>query len=155
MKSTCNFDSNIVKSGDWDACIRASSGDSGLIGVVIVANGNMACELLACLIQIVGEQPGITAVSLSGEYNREQKQEEICRAVARVDEGKGVVVVTDLYGSSPANLAMKACGPPDRVILAGANLPMLVKLVKSRRAGLQVAASRAAESGRKYVQIFD
>ncbi|MCY4007745.1 MAG: PTS fructose transporter subunit IIA [Rhodobacteraceae bacterium] len=126
-----------------------------MIGVVIVANGNMACELLACLIQIVGEQPGITAVSLSGEYNREQKQEEICRAVARVDEGNGVVVVTDLYGSSPANLAMKACGPPDRVILAGANLPMLVKLVKSRRADLQVAASRAAESGRKYVQIFD
>ncbi len=126
-----------------------------MIGVVIVANGNIACELLACLKQIVGEQPGMAAISLNGEYDRQQKQDEICRAVSEVDEGQGVIVVTDIFGSSPANLSLKACSRSDRIILAGANLPMLVKLAKSRGAGLQEAADRAAEYGRKYVRVFE
>lgn len=125
-----------------------------LIGVVIVANGNIACELLGCLEQIVGKQSCMAAISLNGEYDRTQKQEEICQAVMRMDQGQGVIVVTDIYGSSPANLSMKACCGSNRIILSGANLPMLVKLSKLRNCELQHAADLAAEYGRKYVQVI-
>lgn len=126
-----------------------------MIGVVIVANGNIACELLACVEQIVGEQSGMAAISLNGDFDQEKKREEICAAVLEVDEGQGVVVVTDIYGSSPCNLSFKACRGADRVILAGANLPMLVKLTKLRNSSLKEAAESAAECGRKYLKVFE
>ena len=131
------------------------SGGNALIGVVIVANGNIACELLACLEQIVGKQAGMSAISLNDNYDRKQKQEEICQAVSGVDEGHGVIVVTDIYGSSPANLSLKACCGSNRVILTGANVPMLVKLAKLRHHDLHEAALCAAESGRKYVRVVE
>ena len=131
------------------------SGGHDLIGIVIVANGNIACEFLACVEQIVGTQSGMSAISLNGNYDQEKKQEEICAAVTEVDEGQGVIVVTDIYGSSPCNLSLKACKGSDRVIVSGANIPMLVKLVKLRQGGLKEAAQQAAECGRKYVKVFE
>ena len=127
-----------------------------MIGIVIVANGNIACELLSCAEQILGaQQQSVTAISLNGYYDTRKKQEEICSAVAAVDDGHGVFVVTDMYGSSPANLSLKACNRSDRIILAGANMPMLMKLFKTRHKGLQQAAFEAAACGREYVKVFE
>ena len=139
----------------WILVLSSDVEEFGLIGVVIVANGNLAGEMLSCLEQILGQQRGFTAVALNGEYDLQAKQDEICRAVVEVDDGEGVIVVTDIFGSSPANLSRKACCGSDRIILCGANLPMLVKLAKSRKSDLQRAAVLAADAGRKYVQVIE
>ncbi|MCY3877829.1 MAG: PTS fructose transporter subunit IIA [Rhodobacteraceae bacterium] len=125
-----------------------------MIGIVIVANGNLGRELLCCVEQILGARPAaMLAVSLDGDYRRDEKQDEICRAISEVEQGQGVIVVTDAIGSSPANLSARACTGPNRVIIAGANLPMLLKLSKCRNCELEDAAGRAVEAGRKYVTI--
>ena len=85
------------------------------------------------------------------EDDRAGKQREICDAADAVDEGDGVVVVTDMFGGSPSNLSLRACGPTNRRILYGANLPMLIKLAKSRRKTVPDAVAVAMEAGRKYI----
>ncbi len=103
-----------------------------MIGIVIVAHGGLAQEYLAAVEHVMGKQIGITAVSIKNDDNRDAKQDEICLAADKVDRGSGVVVVTDIFGGSPSNLAMLAWRPDDRRIVYGANLPMLLKLAKSR-----------------------
>ena len=104
-----------------------------MIGIVIVAHGGLAKEYLAAVEHVVGVQPGVRAITILPEDDRALKQREICDAADDVDEGDGVVVVTDMFGGSPSNLSLRACGPSNRRILYGANLPMLIKLAKSRR----------------------
>lgn len=122
-----------------------------MIGIVIVAHGGLAQEYLAAMQHVVGKQPGLAAVSIDADHDREEKQAEICRAADAVDVGDGVVVVTDLFGGSPSNLSLRACAPQDRRILYGANLPMLIKLAKSRQLPVGDAVRRAMEAGRKYI----
>ncbi|KUJ85065.1 PTS fructose transporter subunit IIA [Ruegeria marisrubri] len=122
-----------------------------MIGIVIVAHGGLAKEYLAAMQHVVGQQPGLVAVSIEADHDREAKQREICAAADQVDTGDGVVVVTDLFGGSPSNLSLLACAPPDRRILYGANLPMLIKLAKSRDLPVGEAVRQAMEAGRKYI----
>ncbi|WP_171102821.1 MULTISPECIES: PTS sugar transporter subunit IIA [unclassified Ruegeria] len=122
-----------------------------MIGIVIVAHGGLAKEYLAATQHVVGKQPGLVAISIEADHDREEKQAEICRAADAVDAGDGVVVVTDLFGGSPSNLSLRACAPQDRRILYGANLPMLIKLAKSRHLPLADAVRGALEAGRKYI----
>ena len=122
-----------------------------MIGIVIVAHGGLAQEYLAAMQHVVGKQPGLVAVSIDADHDREEKQAEICRAADAVDVGDGVVVVTDLFGGSPSNLSLRACAPQDRRILYGANLPMLIKLAKSRHLPVADAVRQAMEAGRKYI----
>lgn len=122
-----------------------------MIGIVIVAHGGLAREYLSAMQHVVGTQPGLIAISIEADHNREEKQTEICRAADEVDVGDGVVIVTDLYGGSPSNLSMRACAPQDRRILYGANLPMLIKLAKSRHLPVPEAVRLALEAGRKYI----
>jgi len=122
-----------------------------LIGIVIVAHGGLAQEYLSAMQHVVGKQPGLLAIPIEADHNREEKQAEICRAADEVDVGDGVVVVTDLFGGSPSNLSMRACAPQDRRILYGANLPMLIKLAKSRHLPVPEAVRLALEAGRKYI----
>ncbi|MCT4554398.1 MAG: PTS fructose transporter subunit IIA [Pelagimonas sp.] len=122
-----------------------------MIGIVIVAHGGLAREYLAAVEHVVGDQPGVMAISIEADCDRSGKQDEICAAADAVDQGDGVVVVTDLFGGSPSNLALRACQCANRRILYGANLPMLVKLAKSRQLSLPDAVSRAMEAGRKYI----
>ncbi|MDO5620674.1 MAG: PTS fructose transporter subunit IIA [Paracoccus sp. (in: a-proteobacteria)] len=126
-----------------------------MIGIVIVAHGGLAQEYLSAVEHVVGLQPGILAVTIEEDHNRAAKQAEICAAADAVDRGKGVVVVTDIYGGSPSNLSMMACAAKGRVIVAGANLPLLVKLAKSRDLPVTDAVERAKEAGRKYIESFD
>ena len=122
-----------------------------MIGIVIVAHGGLAREYLAAIEHVVGSQTGIRAISIEKSHDRTEKQTEICCAADAVDQGKGVVVVTDLFGGSPSNLSLLACQPKGRRILYGANLPMLIKLAKSRAKPLPDAVSAALDAGRKYI----
>ena len=122
-----------------------------MIGIVIVAHGGLAQEYLAVLEHVVGKQVGITAVSIKIDDDRKSKQDEICLAADSVDRGSGVVVVTDIFGGSPSNLAMLACRPDDRRIVYGANLPLLLKLAKSRNLMIDEAVKAALWSGRQYL----
>lgn len=122
-----------------------------MIGIVIVAHGGLAREYLAAVQHVVGIQSGIRAISIEQEHDRSQKQREICDAADDVDQGGGVVVVTDMFGGSPSNLSLLACQPKGRRILYGANLPMLIKLAKSRHMTVADAVRSATEAGRKYI----
>lgn len=126
-----------------------------MIGIVIVAHGGLAREYLAAIEHVIGKQTGIAAISIEYDHDRATKQAEIAAAAAAVDVGAGVVVVTDMFGGSPSNLSMPACAGPERRILYGANLPMLIKLAKSREMGLQAATSAALEAGRKYINSME
>ncbi|MEE4121441.1 MAG: PTS fructose transporter subunit IIA, partial [Paracoccaceae bacterium] len=101
-----------------------------MIGIVIVAHGGLAGEYLAAVEHVVGRQEGMRAISIAPDHDRLAKQSEICAAADAVDEGDGVVVVTDMFGGSPSNLSLRASARPGRLILYGANLPMLIKLAK-------------------------
>ena len=91
------------------------------------------------------------AIAIHADHDRAAKEREICDAADAVDTGDGVVVVTDLYGGSPSNLSLLACRPGDRRILYGANLPMLIKLAKSRQKPVAEAVRVALEAGKKYI----
>ena len=126
-----------------------------MIGIVIVAHGGLAREYLAAIEHVIGKQTGMRAISIEYDHDRGQKQAEITAAALEVDTGAGVVVVTDMFGGSPSNLSLPACTAPNRRILYGANLPMLIKLAKSRELGLQAATDAALESGRKYINSLE
>ncbi len=122
-----------------------------MIGIVIVAHGGLANEYLAAMEHVVGAQNGVDAITIEPDHDRGQKQREICAAADAVDQGDGVVVVTDMFGGSPSNLSLRACAPANRRILYGANLPMLIKLAKSRHLEVADAVRVALEAGRKYI----
>ena len=126
-----------------------------MIGIVIVAHGGLAKEYLAAVEHVVGKQAGIVAISIEADHDRASKQLEICEAADRVDAGAGVVVVTDMFGGSPSNLSLRACSPANRKIVYGANLPMLIKLAKSRHKSVPDAVGSALAAGRKYIDSFD
>ncbi len=126
-----------------------------MIGIVIVAPGGLANEYLAAVEHVVGKQPEMIAISIAPEHDRIGKQREIAQAVAAVDKGDGVVVVTDMFGGSPSNLSLRACDRANRKILYGANLPMLIKLAKSRQMPVDAAVETALKAGRKYINSLD
>jgi PTS system mannose-specific IIA component len=126
-----------------------------VIGIVIVAHGGLAREYLAAVEHVVGKQNGVRAVAIGPDDDRAAKQAEICAAADSVDLGDGVVVVTDMFGGSPSNLSLRACRPSDRRIVYGANLPLLIKLAKSRHKSVPDAVASALTAGRKYIDSFD
>jgi PTS system mannose-specific IIA component len=122
-----------------------------VIGIVIVAHGGLAHEYLAAIEHVVGVQQGVRAIAIEASHDRARKEREICAAADDVDQGDGVVVVTDLFGGSPSNLSLQACKPENRRIVYGANLPMLIKLAKSRGLPVQKAVGLALDAGKKYL----
>ena len=127
-----------------------------MIGIVIVAHGGLAREYLAAVEHVVGPQQGMIAIAIEDDHDRAKKQAEIHAAADAVDEGSGVVVVTDMFGGSPSNLSLMACaGGSERKIMYGANLPMLIKLAKSRDLSLRDAVTVALDAGRKYINSLD
>jgi len=126
-----------------------------LIGIVIVAHGGLAKEYLAAVEHVVGHQVGMASVAIEADHDRREKQDQICALADEVDTGDGVVIVTDIYGGSPSNLALPACRGDDRKIIYGMNLPVLVKLAKSRHLPLGSAISSSIDAGRKYLDSMD
>ena len=103
----------------------------------------------------MGKQDGVRAIAIEDDHDRAAKQAEIMAAAASVDQGQGVVVVTDMFGGSPSNLSLPACAASGRRILYGANLPMLIKLAKSREMAVADAVAAALDAGRKYINSLD
>ena len=126
-----------------------------MIGIVIVAHGGLAREYLSAVEHVVGKQDGVRAIAIEDDHDRGLKQREICDAADAVDTGGGVVLVTDMFGGSPSNLSLPACATSGRRILYGANLPMLIKLAKSRDLTVAEAVAAALDAGRKYINALD
>ncbi|MGJ8622901.1 MAG: PTS sugar transporter subunit IIA [Yoonia sp.] len=122
-----------------------------MIGIVIVAHGGLAREYLAAVEHVLGPQPGMVSIAIEADDDRAAKQAEICDAADAVDSGDGVVIVTDMFGGSPTNLSLRACSPENRRILYGANLPMLIKLAKSRSSSVEDAVAAAIAAAHKYI----
>lgn len=126
-----------------------------MIGIVIVAHGGLAGEYLSAVEHVVGKLDGVRAIRIAADCDRSRKREEIMAAADAVDTGDGVIVVVDMFGGSPSNLSLPACAGPSRKILYGANLPMLVKLAKSRHGSVEDASRAALAAGRKYIDAID
>ncbi len=122
---------------------------------MIVAHGGLAREYLAAVEHVVGVQPGVVAIAIEDDHDRAAKQAEICTAADTVDVGDGVVVVTDMFGGTPSNLALRACAAENRRIVYGANLPMLIKLAKSRNLSVPEAVTSAVEAAHKYINSYN
>ena len=126
-----------------------------MIGIVIVAHGGLAPEYRRAVEHVVGPQPQMATVSVGAEDNRAAKSREIVDAAVSVDAGEGVVVVSDIFGGSPSNLCASACAFENRRFLYGANLPMLIKLAKSRHLAIDDAVAAALRAGHQYMDSFD
>ncbi|HSR77811.1 MAG TPA: PTS sugar transporter subunit IIA [Xanthobacteraceae bacterium] len=125
-----------------------------MIGLVIVTHGRLAVEFRAALEHVVGPQSQIETVTIGPDDDVEKRRHEIIEAVKRVDTGDGVVILTDMFGGTPSNLAISVMSRPKVEVLAGINLPMLVKLAKVRDdSPLPEAVAFAQEAGRKYITI--
>lgn len=122
-----------------------------MLGIIIVAHGGLAQEYLFAMEHVVGVNPRIKAISIYQNDNVTKKEKEIRESLAEVEDGCGVVIVTDMHGSTPANLAVKAAKEKNYNVLFGANLPLLVKLVKVRNLPASEAVSLALDAGRKYI----
>lgn len=125
-----------------------------MIGMVLVTHGDLAKEFRAALEHVVGPQNQIATVSVGPDDDMEQRRKEILTAVKHVDSGVGVVILTDMFGGTPSNLAISAMERANVEVIAGVNLPMLVKLASVRgECLLEEAINQAQEAGRKYISV--
>ena len=125
-----------------------------MIGVVVVTHGQLATELVNAAETIVGDQPGFAAVSIGWHDAVELARDEIAEAIARVDSGSGVIVLTDMFGGTPSNLAITFLAETRVEVISGVNLPMLLKLAGTREvADLRELARRIREDGRTGIWV--
>jgi PTS system mannose-specific IIA component len=125
-----------------------------MIGLVLVTHGRLAIEFRAALEHVMGAQKQVEAVTIGPDDDVEQRRKEIIEAVQRVDSGDGVAILTDMFGGTPSNLAISVMNRPNVEVLAGINMPMLVKFAKVRaECPLAEAVAAAQAAGRKYVTI--
>ena len=125
-----------------------------MIGIVLVTHGRLAVEFRAALEHVVGQQQQIEAVMIGPDDDVERRRRDIIEAVKRVESGDGVVILTDMFGGTPSNLSISVMNQPRVEVLAGINLPMLVKLAKVRdETPLAEAVAQAQEAGRKYITV--
>jgi PTS system mannose-specific IIA component len=123
-----------------------------MIGLVLVSHGRLAEELRAAMEHVVGPQQGVATVCIYPEDKLESRREDIRASISEVDQGDGVVVLTDILGGTPSNLAFQLCDHRKVEVIAGVNLPLLVKLAKIRGSEpLSEAVAHATAAGRKYI----
>jgi PTS system mannose-specific IIA component len=125
-----------------------------MIGIVIITHGGLATEFRAALEHVVGAQDRLETLSIGPEDDIESRRTELISAVRRADIGQGVVILTDMFGGTPSNLAISVMDDTGAEVLAGVNLPMLVRLASVRRdKTLAEAVDLAKEAGRKYISV--
>ncbi len=125
-----------------------------MIGMVLVTHGRLAAEFIAALEHVVGPQKNIRAVSIGPDDDMERRRKDILDGIAKVDDGDGGVLLTDMFGGTPSNLAISVMEKANVEVVAGINLPMLIKLVSLRQeTSLEVAVTAAQEAGRKYINV--
>lgn len=125
-----------------------------MIGIVLVTHGRLADEFRSAVQHVVGHQDQLETVSIEAEDDMEQRRLDIVEAVRSADSGTGVVVLTDMFGGTPSNLAISVMEPGKVEVIAGVNLPMLIKLTSVRKGDDMVKALEEAQNaGRKYINV--
>lgn len=125
-----------------------------MIGLVLVSHGQLATEFRAAMEHVVGKQTQLAVVCIGPDDDMDQRRQEIIGAIHDVDTGSGVVVLTDMFGGTPSNLAISAMNGSNVEVVAGINLPMLVKLAKVRESlPLADVVVQAQDAGRKYINV--
>lgn len=125
-----------------------------MIGLVLVTHGRLAEEFLHAVEHVVGPQDNFETVCIGAEDDMEQRRRDIVDAVGRADNGNGVIILTDMFGGTPSNLAISVMKEGSIEVIAGVNLPMLIKLSSVRTGGdIKAALREAQDAGRKYINV--
>ena len=125
-----------------------------MIGVVLVTHGNLAKELVKVMEHVVGAQDQLTTITIDPDDDMEKRREDILSSVQFVDKGLGVIILTDMFGGTPSNLAISIMEQENIDIIAGVNLPMLIKLASVRSTKtITEAVAQAREAGQKYIMV--
>ena len=126
-----------------------------MIGLVLVTHGRLAAEFVAAMEHVVGPQAAVVAICIGADDDMEVRRGDIAAAIKQVEGGRGVIVLTDMFGGTPSNLAISLMGTSGRVeVIAGVNLPMLIRLASVRKtADVASAVVAAQEAGRKYISV--
>ncbi len=125
-----------------------------MIGLVLVTHGRLAEEFISATEHVVGAQEDMRAICIGPDDDMEQRRDDILNAVREVDSGSGVIVLTDMFGGTPSNLSISIMDKAKVEVIAGINLPMLIRLAGYRIEGsLDEAVDQAQEAGRKYISI--
>ncbi len=125
-----------------------------MIGLVLVTHGRLAAEFVVAMEHVVGPQAAIEPICIGPEDDMEVRRADIARAVRSVESGSGVIVLTDLFGGTPSNLAISLMEPGRVEVIAGINLPMLIRLEGARKMmNVKAAVAAAREAGRKYISV--
>ncbi len=125
-----------------------------MIGLVIVTHGRLAEEFLRAMEHVVGPQTAVIPICIGADDDMERRRRDILDACRQVDTGKGVIILTDMFGGTPSNLAISVMEQTGGEVIAGLNLPMLIKLAGIRgRDPLSVCVSHAQDAGRKYISV--
>jgi PTS system mannose-specific IIA component len=125
-----------------------------MIGLVLVTHGRLADEFVVAMEHVVGKQERIETICIGPEDDMEERRADIAKAIAAVDSGRGVIVLTDLFGGTPSNLAISLMQAGTVEVIAGINLPMLIRLDGARKAmKVTDAVAAAREAGKKYITV--
>ena len=125
-----------------------------MIGLVLVTHGRLAAEFITALQHVVGPQDAVEGICIEADDDMEARRKDIADAIARVSDGNGVIILTDLFGGTPSNLAISLMKTSDIEVIAGVNLPMLIRLEGARKVmDVQAAVAAAREAGRKYISV--
>jgi mannose PTS system EIIA component len=125
-----------------------------MIGLVLVTHGRLAAEFVVAMEHVVGPQTAVEAICIGPDDDMEMRRADIAKAIRTVEGGRGVIVLTDLFGGTPSNLAISLMQPGKVEVIAGINLPMLIRLEGARRTmAVKDAVAAAREAGRKYISV--
>jgi len=125
-----------------------------MIGMVLVTHGRLAAELVNALEHVVGKQDHVAAICIEPDDDMERRRQDILDSISSTDSGAGVILLTDMFGGTPSNLAISIMDRAKVEVIAGVNLPMLVKLASVRdKVDLEEAVAKAQEAGKKYINI--
>ena len=125
-----------------------------MIGLVLVTHGRLAVEFITAMEHVVGPQEAIEGICIDADDDMEARRADIAAAIARVEQGNGVIILTDLFGGTPSNLAISLMKSDQIEVIAGVNLPMLIRLEGARKSmGVRAAVAAAREAGRKYISV--
>ena len=125
-----------------------------MIGMILVTHGQLAVEFVNAMEHVVGAQQDIATICIGPQDDMEARRKEIARAIETVDSGNGAVILTDLFGGTPSNLAISLLQPGRTEVIAGINLPMLIRLAGARKElDLEGAAAAARDAGRNYITM--
>jgi PTS system mannose-specific IIA component len=125
-----------------------------MIGLVLVTHGRLAAEFITAMEHVVGPQDQVEAICIGPDDDMEARRKDIAEAIAKVDTGDGAIVLTDLFGGTPSNLAISLMKTENIEVIAGVNLPMLIRLESARKVmGVHAAVTAAREAGRKYISV--